>query len=87
MNSRVHPTYKTKYRVTNWSECDHALVQLGDITLWISQEAVEARDAGSTARRWAPQRYSDLAIDTALACKLQNPLMAIGHPRSVALRG
>ena len=33
MNSRVHPQYKTKYRVSNWAEYDRALVQRGSITL------------------------------------------------------
>ncbi len=37
MNSRVHPEYKTKYRVRNWTEYDCALVQRGDITLWFSR--------------------------------------------------
>ena len=32
MNSRVHPTYKTKYRVSNWPEYDQALVRRGDLT-------------------------------------------------------
>lgn len=27
MNARVHPQYKTKYRVTNWAEYERALVQ------------------------------------------------------------
>ncbi|MFT7485859.1 MAG: hypothetical protein ACI9F9_001710 [Candidatus Paceibacteria bacterium] len=36
MNSRVHPNFKTKYRVTNWVEYDRALVQRGDLTLWIA---------------------------------------------------
>jgi hypothetical protein len=35
MRSRVNPKYKTKYRVSNWSEYDRALVRRGDITLWI----------------------------------------------------
>ncbi len=26
MKSRVHPRYKTKYRVTSWTEYDRALV-------------------------------------------------------------
>ena len=42
MNSRVHPKYKTKYRVTNWAEYDRALVQRGDITVWISPSAMKA---------------------------------------------
>ena len=31
MNSRVHPKYKTKYRVNNWPEYDRALVQRGEM--------------------------------------------------------
>ncbi len=32
--SKVHPTYKTKYRVRNWPEYDRALVRRGDLTIW-----------------------------------------------------
>ncbi len=42
MKSRVHPKYKTKYRASNWAEYDRALVQRGDITLWISPNAIAA---------------------------------------------
>ncbi len=31
MKSRVHPKYKTKHRITNWSQYDKALVKRGDI--------------------------------------------------------
>jgi IS5 family transposase len=70
MNSRVHPKYKTKYRVTNWAEYDQALVQRGDITLWISPEAIMAWRAKPSGRRGAPQKYTDLAIETALTLRL-----------------
>ena len=33
MKSRVHPKYKTKYHVDNWSAYERALVRRGDITL------------------------------------------------------
>ncbi|MFT7076838.1 MAG: hypothetical protein ACJA0P_002856 [Planctomycetota bacterium] len=66
MNSRVHPKYKTKYRVTNWAEYDQALVQRGDITLWITPEAIRAWRAKPSGRRGAPQKYTDLAIETAV---------------------
>ena len=36
MKSRVHPTYKTKYRVKNWASYDRALVRRGDVTVWFS---------------------------------------------------
>jgi hypothetical protein len=29
MKSRVHPKYKTKYRVSNWAAYDRGLVQRG----------------------------------------------------------
>ena len=40
MKSRVHPSYKTMYRVTNWAEYEQGLVQRGDITIWLSPEAI-----------------------------------------------
>ena len=38
--SKVHPTYKTKYRVTNWPEYDRALVRRGDLTIWFTPSAI-----------------------------------------------
>ena len=34
MKSKVHPTYKTKYRVANWPAYNRALVRRGDVTVW-----------------------------------------------------
>ena len=50
MNSRVHPKYKTKYRVSNWAEYDRALVERGNITLWISDDAIAP---------WKPAQLDD----------------------------
>ncbi len=57
MRSRVHPKYKTKYRVSNWAEYDRALVQRGDITLWISTDAT---DAGNLYRRGRARRTEEI---------------------------
>jgi hypothetical protein len=40
--SKVHPKYKTKYRVRNWSEYARSLVRLGDVTVWFHEGAVAA---------------------------------------------
>ena len=32
MKSKVHPRYKTKYRVVNWAAYNRALVRRGDVT-------------------------------------------------------
>jgi hypothetical protein len=42
-----HPKYKTAYHVKNWAEYDKALRDRGDITLWISQDAIDAWTAAS----------------------------------------
>ncbi len=70
MKSRVHPTYKTKYRVANWASYDRALVQRGDVTVWLSPEAVAAWEPAGVAARGGQQKYSDLAIETALTLRL-----------------
>jgi len=70
MRSRVHPKYKTRYRVSNWAEYDRALVQRGDITLWISEDAVASWKPAPTGRRGAQRKFSDHAIETALMLRL-----------------
>ncbi|MDA1196243.1 MAG: transposase, partial [Planctomycetota bacterium] len=68
--SRVHPKYKTKYRVKNWAAYDRALVARGDITLWITPEALEAWRPARTGMRGAPTKFSDVAIETALTLRI-----------------
>jgi hypothetical protein len=70
MNSRVHPTYKIKYRVANWASYDRALVGRGDVTLWVSPEAIGTWEPLSVGTRGGQQKYSDVAIETALTLRL-----------------
>ena len=63
MKSKVHPRYKTKYRVANWAAYNQALVRRGDVTVWLSSEAIAAWTPRRSGQRW----YSDLAIETALS--------------------
>ena len=68
--SRDHPKYKTKYRVGNWSDYDRALVDRGNLTIWLSPEAIARWNAKPTRRRGGQRKYSDLAIETALTLRL-----------------
>ena len=70
MKSRVHPKYKTQYRIGNWSEYDRSLVQRGNLTLWLSQDAIASWNAKPSRRRGGQRKYSDLAIETALTVRL-----------------
>ena len=70
MKSKVHPRYKTKYRVANWAAYNRALVRRGDVTVWLSSQAIAAWTPRRSGRRGGQRRYSDLAIETALTLRL-----------------
>lgn len=61
---------KAKYRVTNWSTYDEALVKRGNVTLWFAEEViVEQWKPAATGKRGAVVQYSDMAIQTMLTLK------------------
>jgi Transposase DDE domain len=68
--SHRHPKYKTAYRVKNWRAYDQSLRDRGDITLWISQDTIDAWTPPQTGKRGAQPLYSDVAIETALTLRL-----------------
>ena len=68
--SKVHPKYKTRYRVRNWAEYDRALVRRGDLTIWFDEAAISAWELGPAGARGRPRVYSALAIETALTLRL-----------------
>jgi hypothetical protein len=65
-----HPKYKLAYRVKNWHQYDQSLRDRGDITLWLSQDTIDAWTPPQTGKRGAQPRYSDVAIETALTLRL-----------------
>jgi len=70
MKSRVHPNYKTKYRVKNWASYDRALVLRGDVTVWLSPAAIATWKPAGVGKRGGQLRYSDVSIETALTLRL-----------------
>ncbi len=66
----MHPKYKTKYRVGNWPEYERSLRQRGDVTLWLTPDAITTWAAVGVGRRSGQLQYSDLAIETALTLGL-----------------
>ena len=69
-SSRVNRKYKTKYRIRNWSEYERGLRSRGDVTIWLSKEAIAAWTPPKNGLRGGQRRYSNLAILTALTLRV-----------------
>jgi hypothetical protein len=57
---------KQKQRVTNWAEYNEGLRRRGDLTIWISDEALSLWAAPRRTTRGGQPAYSDLAIEMCL---------------------
>ncbi len=68
--SKVHPNYKGRYRLLNWSEYDRALVRRGDLTIWFTPEVIAAWQPRGDGRRGGQRRYSDVAVEAASTLRL-----------------
>ncbi len=66
---RRHHIPRQKHRVTNWPEYDAGLRQRGSLTVWFTEEAVQAWQAEPRATRGGQPDYSPLAILTALTLR------------------
>ena len=78
---------KHKHRVTNWSEYNEGLRQRGDLTVWISDDALELWAAPRRTTPGGQPHYSDLAIELSLTLGMvvKQPLRQTqGLMRSIA---
>ena len=69
-SSRINRQYKTKYRVRNWREYEPGLRSRGDVTIWLSEDAIAAWIPSKNGLRGGQRRYSNLAIRTALTLRV-----------------
>ena len=67
---RRHKFPKVRYRVTNWPDYDAALVRRGELTVWLTEEAIASWYAPATGERGGQPIYSAIAIETALTLRL-----------------
>ncbi len=63
---RHHRIPKARYKVTNWRDYEAGLRKRGSLTIWFSDDAVEAWQAAPRTTPGGQARYSDLAIETSL---------------------
>ncbi|MFP6643706.1 MAG: transposase [Candidatus Latescibacterota bacterium] len=73
MNSPKRRQYKyakSRYRVKNWGEYEAGLRRRGDLTVWLSDEALDAWRAPPSGKPGGQRRYADIAIEAALMIRM-----------------
>ena len=78
---------KQKQRVTNWAEYNEGLRRRGDLTVWISEDAIGLWSAARRTTRGGQRCYSNLAIELCLTLGMvfKQPLRQTqGLMRSIA---
>lgn len=74
-DSRRHKFPKARYRIENWRTYDAALRDRGDLTVWVTPQALVAWHPVRTGRRGRSPTYSNMAIETGMMLRL-----AFGRP-------
>jgi len=65
-----HPKYKASYCIKNWPEYEKSLRNRGDITVWLSRDAINAWTPPKNGKRGGQPIYSDIAIEISLTLRL-----------------
>ena len=61
---------KSRYRVRNWPEYESALRCRGDVTVWFSENALDAWRAEPSGKPGGQRTYADIAIEAALTIRM-----------------
>ena len=69
-SSRINRQYKTKHRIRNWREYERGLRSRGDVTIWLSEDAIAAWIPPKNGLRGGQRRYLNLALRTALTLRV-----------------
>ncbi len=61
---------KSPYRVRNWPEYETGLRRRGDLTVWLSDEALDAWRETPSGKPGGQRTYADIAIEAALTIRM-----------------
>jgi hypothetical protein len=67
---------KSRYRVRNWAEYEAGLQKRGDLTVWLSDAALDAWRAPASGRPGGQR------VEVQLATKILNTMTLLGMPES-----
>ena len=60
---------KSRYRVSNCAEYEAGLRSRGDLTIWLSDDALDAWRAVPSGKPGGQRTYTDIAIEAALTIR------------------
>jgi hypothetical protein len=69
---------KSQYRGRNWPEYETGLRRRGDLTVWLSDEALDAWRETPSGKPGGQRTYADIAIEAALT--IRNNMIRLGMP-------
>ncbi len=67
---RRHKISRQKFKVTNWPAYNESLRRRGDLTVWISDDALSQWSAPRRTSRRGQAKYSDMAITMCLTLRV-----------------
>ncbi len=70
---------KQTHTITNWPAYDHALITRGSLTFWFTDEAIRQWTAPPSGHAGGQRKYSNLAIETALAFRMVFHLLCVSN--------
>ncbi len=76
---------KSRYRVRNWAEYEAGLQKRGDLTVWLSDAALDVWHAPASDKPGGQRTYANIAIEAAPTIRMvfRLPLRLLGRsPRS-----
>jgi hypothetical protein len=65
---------KSRYRVRNWPQYETGLRRRGDLSVWLSDEALGAWHETPNGKPGGQRTYADIAIEAALTIRMVFPL-------------
>ncbi len=61
---------KSPYRIRNWPEYEAGLCRRGDLTVWLSDDAINSWRAPPSGKPGGQRTYANIAIEAALTIRV-----------------
>ena len=61
---------KSRYRVRNWAEYETGLRRRGDLTVWLTDDALESWRAPANGKPGGQRKYANIAIEAAMTIRM-----------------